>query len=144
MPDKLLDRRKDVPTSTTRREPEKELVERIHRANFEINKLEVDKEYVKKRIDKLRQGKDQLKEIIRRTWDREEESKRKGQEAQRQKSAILARSYILELEKHEKEIKAVEYMLEDLDRRQNKWDLELKNLRDLETKGRNSVAKVQK
>ncbi|KAF5649407.1 hypothetical protein F52700_681 [Fusarium sp. NRRL 52700] len=144
MLDKLLDRLQDVPKSTTHSETEKELVKRAETANFKIKKLEVDKEFVKKRLDKLYQGRGKLEKILERTRAREKESQLKGQEAQGQRSAELTRSYEHEIDRHQKEINEAVKILKRLDGEQKTWDLELKDLRDFEKMRRNSVPKVQK
>ncbi|KAF5986172.1 hypothetical protein FCOIX_1660 [Fusarium coicis] len=144
MVDKLLSRRKGVPSSATPGETEKGITKRFEKANFEIKKLEIDKEHVERRIDKLCPGRDELEEILIRTRAREKESKLKGREAQMQKSANLARSYERETRKHDYEINAREDMLESLDGEQKKWDLELERLRDAEKMAQRVAAKVQR
>ncbi|KAF5582238.1 hypothetical protein FPCIR_9670 [Fusarium pseudocircinatum] len=144
MVDKRLGRRKNAPSSTTHSETEKEITERFEKADFEIKKLEIDKEHVERRIDKLCQGRGKLEEILIRTRAREEENKLKGREAQMQKSANLASSYEREIGKHDDEINAREDLWENLDREQKKWDLELERLRDVEKMAQTLAAEVQK
>ncbi|KAF5682432.1 hypothetical protein FDENT_7676 [Fusarium denticulatum] len=144
MIDKLLGRRKHLPSSTTHSETENEITERFEKANFEIQKLEIDKEHVERRIYKLCQGRGKLEEILKRIRAREEESRLKGREAQMQKSANLASSYEREIGKHDDEINGREDTLENLDREQKKWDLELERLRDVEKMAQRLAAEVQK
>jgi hypothetical protein len=138
MVDKPLSRRKGIPSSATHGETDKGITKRFEKANFEIKKLEIDKEHVERRIEKPCQGRDKLEEILERTRAREQESQLKGWETRMQKSANLARSYERGIRKHDNEINAREDMLENLDGEQKKWDLELERLRGWQRRsGRN-------
>jgi predicted RNase H-like nuclease (RuvC/YqgF family) len=144
MPDKNFPHLLDTYAFTTHSDTVKETKEKLQKVNFERAKMEVDKEYIERRIDKLCDGRSTVQGCLERARDREEESKLRGQEAQRKKSAKLADSYEREIDKHDEYIDTLEETLEDLDRKQKKWDREQKKLRDIEKMCKNSVAKLQK
>ncbi|KAF4960335.1 hypothetical protein FGADI_982 [Fusarium gaditjirri] len=113
---------------------EEDAMERFEEIIFKVFKLEVEKERDRRRIYKLSGGRDELKEILESTMKREEESKRKGNETQRQKSAELARLCKRELGKHHEEISRLEKRVVGLNGRL----LELKELRNAEKMRYNS------
>ncbi|KAF5572195.1 hypothetical protein FPANT_13274 [Fusarium pseudoanthophilum] len=144
MIDKLLGRRKNIPSSTTHSETEKGITERFEKANIKIKKLEKDKEHVERRINNLRDGRVKVEEFLIIASAREKESKLKGREVQMKESGNRARWSEREIREHDREIKALKDMLKSLDGEQKAWSLELERLRDAEKMAQRLAAKGRK